>query len=104
MHRITPEIMRTVNAARKEAGKPMLSRAGFEAGTAKVRHDDSNEALVSTLIAFEIGSGLMADYSSSYEVPAEGAGAGAPLQQGGHPAGATDQQSAEQQQAGGDRL
>lgn len=96
MHRITLDIMRQVNAARREAGKPMLSRAGFNAAAAKVRTDDSTETLVSTLVAFEIASSLMADYSSSYEVPA---GAGAPLEQGGDPALA-DKQAAQQQQAG----
>lgn len=107
MHRITNEIIQQVNLARKGAGKPMLSRKGFEAAAARVRTDDTNETLVSTLVSYEIASALMADYSSSYEVPLEGGGGtasgAAPLQGEAAGAGAgalSEQQTAQQQQAG----
>lgn len=69
-NRLTKDVVERVNAQRRRLGRPLLSRAGFEAAVRLQAQDRSVDALVVNLVNHVVEPEHIADHTSAWEVPA----------------------------------
>lgn len=69
-NRLTKEIIERVNDQRRRLGRPLLSRAGFEAAIRLQAQDRSEHSLVVNLVNHVVEPADIATHTSAWEVPA----------------------------------